>query len=64
MSNEMTDEDLMPFGKYKGNKMANVPANYLLWLYDMDKCYGVVKSYVKENEDVLRLEVKNQQKEN
>ena len=60
----MTDEDLMPFGKYKGNKMANVPASYLLWLFDMDKCYGAVKGYVKENLDVLRLEVKNQQKEN
>lgn len=31
----MTDISLMPFGKHKGEKMANVPPEYLLWLYDM-----------------------------
>lgn len=31
---KLTDESLMPFGKHKGEKMANVPASYLLWLYD------------------------------
>lgn len=31
MSN-LTDEDLMPFGKFKGTPMEKVPANYLLWL--------------------------------
>lgn len=30
----MTDQDLMPFGKYKGEKMEDVPASYLLWLRD------------------------------
>lgn len=30
----MEDEDIMPFGKYKGTAMANVPAEYLIWLYD------------------------------
>jgi uncharacterized protein (DUF3820 family) len=30
----MKDEDPMPFGKYKGTKMANVPDSYLLWLYN------------------------------
>lgn len=29
----MKDTDLMPFGKYKGTPMANVPDSYLLWLY-------------------------------
>lgn len=24
----------MPFGKYKGRKMENVPPDYLLWLWD------------------------------
>jgi uncharacterized protein (DUF3820 family) len=27
----MTDESLMPWGKHKGEKMANVPPEYLLW---------------------------------
>lgn len=30
----MKDDDLMPFGKYKGRKMADVPAAYLLYLWD------------------------------
>jgi len=31
---KLTDESPMPFGKYKGEKMANVPASYLKWIYD------------------------------
>lgn len=27
----LTDESLMPFGQYKGEKMCNVPADYLDW---------------------------------
>jgi len=34
----MKDIDLMPWGKYKGVKMANVPASYLIWLYKENKC--------------------------
>ena len=30
----MNDSDLMPFGKYKGEAMANVPASYLVWFWD------------------------------
>lgn len=26
----MTDESIMPIGKYKGEKLANIPAHYLL----------------------------------
>lgn len=29
-----SDEDLMPFGKHKGRKLEDVPASYLLWLWD------------------------------
>lgn len=47
----------MPFGKYKNQKMANVPASYLLWLYDNDKCSSYVKEYIEDNLDVLRVEV-------
>lgn len=33
MSDEIyTDSTPMPFGKYDGKKLANVPASYLLWL--------------------------------
>ena len=54
----------MPFGKYKGEKMANVPSEYLIWLYENSKVYGGVKEYIKENLDVLKSEIeyKNKQK--
>ena len=54
----MNDESLMPFGKHKGEKMADVPANYLLWIYENNKCSGAVKSYIEENLDVIKVEIK------
>jgi uncharacterized protein (DUF3820 family) len=55
----LTDYDRMPFGKYKNEKMANVPAEYLIWLYDNDKCSGDVREYIIENMDVLKQEITN-----
>jgi len=54
----MTDESLMPFGVHKGKQLADVPASYLIWLYDNDKCFGELKSYIEENLKVLRAEIK------
>lgn len=48
----------MPWGKYQGDKMINVPAAYLIWLYDNNKCSGYVKAYIKDNYDVLNEEVR------
>lgn len=31
---DWTDETEMPFGKYKGRKLQEVPASYLMWLND------------------------------
>jgi hypothetical protein len=36
----------------------HVPAEYLIWLYDNDKCFGDVKDYIIENMDVLKSEIK------
>ena len=55
----LTDESLMPFGKHKNIKMADVPAGYLLWLYDNDLKDGDVKTYIEDNMDVLKSEFKN-----
>jgi uncharacterized protein (DUF3820 family) len=55
----MEDSDLMPFGKYKGKEMQDVPASYLLYLYNEVDLYGKVKDYIEENMDVLKEEVKN-----
>lgn len=54
----LADESLMPWGKYQGDKMINVPASYLIWLYDNNKCSGDVKAYIKDNYDVLNEEVR------
>jgi uncharacterized protein (DUF3820 family) len=52
----LNDNSPMPFGKYKGQKMENVPASYLLWLYDENKCNREVRDYIKDNLDVLEDE--------
>lgn len=47
----------MPFGKYQGTEMENVPASYLIWLYDNNKCNKEVKEYIEDNMDVLKMEI-------
>lgn len=54
----LNDGSLMPFGKYKGRKMEDVPARYLVWLYENGKCNGPVRLYISVNMETLRLEIK------
>jgi uncharacterized protein (DUF3820 family) len=58
----MTDKTLMPFGKYLGEQMINVPPGYLIWLYENDRCNGELRIYIKDNMDALKKELKSQQK--
>lgn len=46
----------MPFGKYRGTTMANVPAPYLLWLMNKGCDHPGVKQYILDNLDILRKE--------
>jgi uncharacterized protein (DUF3820 family) len=55
------DLSIMPWGKYKGQTMINVPPSYLLWLLENDKCHGLVKKYIVDNEDVLKAQIKQGQ---
>lgn len=55
---ELTDQSLMPFGQHKGEKLANVPAQYLLYIFENFKLYDNLKAYIKKNKDVLEAEVK------
>jgi len=48
MSDTLEDNDLMPFGKHKGDKMIEVPAEYLLWLYNNNLKDGNVKNYIED----------------
>ena len=53
---EITDNTPMPFGKHKGKAMVNIPAQYLLWLYNEGCSHTGVKKYIIDNLDGLRKE--------
>lgn len=52
----MKDTDPMPFGIHKGKAMANVPADYLLFLYETKKATKPVLDYIEANLDVIKKE--------
>jgi uncharacterized protein (DUF3820 family) len=54
----LTDEDPMPFGKHKGKRMKDVPADYLHWCYIKDVKGGVAQ-YIEENLEALQQEYKD-----
>ena len=54
----LTDESPMPYGKYKGRPMEDVPADYLIWLVDNQRASPEVMGYVEENREVLNKEIK------
>lgn len=50
MADEISENEIMPFGKYKGEKLANVPASTLLYYYNQDiVTYGPVYKYIYQN---------------
>lgn len=50
-----TDNTLMPWGVHKGKKLSELPASYLLWLYEQTwiKDWPGLHAYLKKNEDLL-----------
>ena len=46
----------MPFGKYKGKALVNVPAVYLLWLRREGLEHERLKKYIETNLDALSKE--------
>lgn len=59
----LTDKSVMPWGKYKGEQMINIPAGYLIWCYENGKCSGDVKAYIVDNLDVLHEEIRRREEE-
>lgn len=53
----LNDKSPMPYGAHKGKSMENVPAEYLIWLYDNNKAVYPVKRYIEDNMNVLKKEV-------
>lgn len=56
---QINDDTPMPWGKYKGTPMEDVPASYLLWLYDVGTKDNDIMHYIRENLDVLQKELNN-----
>lgn len=53
----------MPFGRYKGKALANVPAHYLLWCRQVvynnrPQPKSPLSVYIEENINDLKLEAK------
>lgn len=57
MANSLHDKSPMPFGKFKGMAMEDVPAPYLMWLLNYNKCHGALKEYILDNKQVLEKEI-------
>ena len=58
-----TDNSPMPFGKFKGTKLANVPSYYLLWIFNNTPRQNLdlgLREYIKQNMDILQQEVNDQ----
>ncbi len=56
-----TDNSAFPFGKYQGQKLANVPASYLLWCYhNIKKLDMGLKEYIRDNMEALKNEFEEQ----
>lgn len=58
-----TDNSQMPFGKYKGKALVNVPADYLLYLWE--NMYGTMADqskplsvYINDNLPNLKIEAR------
>ena len=60
--NHLTDESKMPFGKYEGVPMINVPAEYLIWIFENNKCTKEVAFYINKNLENLKIEIENHKK--
>ena len=55
----LQDTDKMPWGKYKGVPMQDVPAQYLHWLWSNGKEHDKVCSvadYIRRNLEALKQE--------
>ncbi len=57
----MNPNSIMPFGKYKGKKLSDVPQGWFIWMHDRKLLKGELKQYAEENINILRF-VKQQNK--
>lgn len=58
----LSDDSLMPSWSkaHGGKKMSEVPDEYLLWVYENNKCDPAVKWYVERNIDAIKSNIRQQ----
>ena len=44
----MTDESILPFGKYKGKQLKDIPDSFFIYLYDRKQLKGELKEYAEQ----------------
>lgn len=49
----MNDESILTFGQFKGEKLANTPAWWLLWCLEHLKGHEELKKYIRDHEEIL-----------
>lgn len=59
----MMEKYELRFGKYKGERLGDVPASYLLWLFDQDWCPKEVADYVTKERRHLEKEASEKGRE-
>lgn len=55
----LNDDSLMPFGKHKGKRLEDVPASYLLWLWDdgwWQRTSEPLGAYIEESFQALLID--------
>lgn len=57
-TNKLVESDKMPWGKYNKQNIGSVPARYLVHIFDNNMCHGLVKEYIAERIDKLRVQAK------
>lgn len=62
---KLTDESVLYFGeKHYGKKLANVPADYLIYIYENYKTIPQnLRDYIEENLDDLKEEQKQEKQQ-
>jgi uncharacterized protein (DUF3820 family) len=60
----MNEHSIMPTGKHQGKRMADIPANYLLWIFD-NRRWGRRRDlliYLMEHEAQLREQLQHEKR--
>lgn len=60
---KLNDNSVMSFGLHQGKKLIDVPAKYLMWLYDNNKCNPSLREYIEFNIDVIKQEIEDSENE-